>query len=56
MNSSPATFKPEKKSMVAQAELTLVQAQVADMPVSYLIRSEVPPAKPVASIVNRSKR
>ncbi|MGI9292800.1 MAG: integrase core domain-containing protein, partial [Pseudomonadales bacterium] len=35
---SPATFKPDKKWMVTQAESMLAQAQEADLPVSYLIR------------------
>jgi len=35
---SPATFKPDKKWMVKQAESMLSQAQEAKLPVSYLIR------------------
>ncbi|WP_145060769.1 integrase core domain-containing protein [Adhaeretor mobilis] len=35
---SPATFKPDKKWMLTQAESMLVQAREADLPVSYLIR------------------
>lgn len=35
---SPATFKPDKKWMVTQAESMLAQAQEAGLPAKYLIR------------------